>query len=872
MHLLVLLCRINGNLMFRLVWFLLAILPYNAIAQLPQGMQGRNMNIGRIYGKVIDNSTGKGLEFATVRLMATKFDSVSKAPKQTLVTGQITQSNGEFNLEQVPVFGKLTLIISAIGYQTYEQTIAFEKPQQGKLPVFEKDLGNIRIKPDSVLLKEVVVEGSEPLVKMAIDKKVFNVEKNIVSEGGTAEDVLRTVPSLSVDMDGNVTLRNASPQIFIDGKLSPLTIDQIPADAIQSIEVITNPSAKYDASGGMGGIVNIVLKKERRIGFNGSVRAGIDMRGRVNTNADLNIREGKFNFFISGNLNQRRVISYSETTRNNLFGQTPTYLTQISNAIMDRQFMSGRTGLDWFINNRSTITLTQSFMRGDFNPKDKLNIITDSLYSFNAPVSYYTDRNSEIKRYFNNFGTSLLFKHLFPKEGRELTADFNYNGSRSASTNNFSTYNYDPNKVFLNSVTQRQINKGSNDFFTAQADYVTPIDDNKKVESGIRFQYRDFTTLNENSVLNTTSDAFEVIPGLSNNYRFIDQVYAAYATFTQSIGKFGYQAGLRAESSDYVGTLISTNQKFRNQYPISLFPSTFLEYRFNEKNNIQLNYSRRVNRPSFFNLIPFIDYSDSLNLSRGNPALRPEFTHSLELSYLNDLGKNNSVLTSVYLKNSTNLITRYQLFEYNEVYDKMVLMNTYANANNSYAYGIEFTLKNNIKKVVDVTTNINLFNSVINGSNIAANLENEMFSWFAKMNLNFRLPKSFSLQFTGDYRSKAALQMGGGGWGGHGGMGGWGGSSSSAQGYVGERYSIDIAVKKDFWNRKASLSLNVSDVFKTEKNITHTESPLFVQDSWRIRDQRFFRVNFSYRFGKFDSSIFRRKNTRVNTDGMEMGM
>ncbi|MFN4234836.1 MAG: outer membrane beta-barrel protein [Bacteroidia bacterium] len=857
--------------MVRYIISLLTILPLIAGAQIPQGMQGRNMNVGRIYGKVIDNATGKGLEFATVRLMITKFDSVSKAPKQNLVTGQITQSNGEFNLEQVPVFGKLTLIISAIGYQTYEQNIAFEKPTQGKMPVFEKDLGNIRIKPDSVLLKEVVVDGSEPLVKMAIDKKVFNVEKNIVSEGGTAEDVLKTVPSLSVDMDGNVTLRNASPQIFIDGKLSPLSIDQIPADAIQSVEVITNPSAKYDASGGMGGIVNIVLKKDRRIGFNGSVRAGVDMRGRINSNADLNIREGKFNFFISGNINQRRSISYSETTRNNLFGQTPTNLMQISNAVMDRQFMSARTGFDWFINNRSTITITQSLMRGDFNPKDNLNIITDSLFT-NNPVSYFTDRTSNTNRYFNNFSTSLLFKHLFPKEGRELTADINYNGSRSASTNNFSTYNYDPNRTFINSVSQRQINKGSNDFLTAQADYITPLSETQKIETGIRFQYRDFTTLNENAVLNTNSDAFEIIPGLSNNYRFIDQVYAGYITYTQSIGKFGYQVGLRAESSDYVGTLISTNQSFRNQYPISLFPSTFVEYRINEKNNFQLNYSRRVNRPSFFNLIPFIDYSDSLNLSRGNPGLKPEFTHSIELSYLKDLGKNNSVLTSAYFKNSTNLITRYQLFEYNDVYDRMVLMNTYANANNSYAYGIELTIKNNIKKFIEVTTNINLFNSIINGNNIAANLENEMFSWFAKMNLNFRLPKNFSLQLSGDYRSKAALQMGGGGWGGHGGMGGWGGPSSSAQGYIGEKYSIDVAIKKDFWNRKASLTFNVSDVFKTEKNITHTESPLFIQDSWRIRDQRFFRVNFSYRFGKFDSSIFKRKNTRVNTDGMEMGM
>jgi len=288
------------------------------------GMNREQMNVGRFYGKIIDQASGKPIEFATVRLNGQKWDSTAKAMKPTILGGCITPGNGDFSIEKLPPFGEFTLSIDAIGYKPQEMKVKFDikfelgKPMdmQKAMNAVDKDLGNIKLQ-SSTNLKEVVVDGTNPSFKLDIDKKIFNVDKNQVTAGGTAEDVLKTVPSVSVDMDGNVSLRNAAPQIFVDGRPSSLSIDQIPADAIQSIELITNPSAKYDASGGMGGIINIVLKKNRKTGYNGGIRAGIDKFGKFNGGGDINFRDGKFNIFGMLFLNQRRTVMTGYTDRNN---------------------------------------------------------------------------------------------------------------------------------------------------------------------------------------------------------------------------------------------------------------------------------------------------------------------------------------------------------------------------------------------------------------------------------------------------------------------------------------------------------------------------------------------------------------------------
>ncbi|MBK5285977.1 MAG: TonB-dependent receptor family protein, partial [Bacteroidia bacterium] len=336
--------------------------------------------------------------------------------------------------------------------------------------------------------------------------------------------------------------------------------------------------------------------------------------------------------------------------------------------------------------------------------------------------------------------------------------------------------------------------------------------------------------------------------------------------YTNSVHKLGYQAGLRLESYDYVGTLFSQSLTFNNNYPVSLFPSVFLNYRFSEDHNLQLNYTRRINRPSFYQTLPYTDYSDSLNLSRGNPALKPEFTNSFELSHQKTVGSSFNILSSIYLKYTTGLIARYQQTEFDSAAYRNIIISTYQNANESYAYGAELTLKNTFSKKFDVTVNINAYNSVINGKNIEANLSNEQFTWFAKLNSNLKLPKNLSVQLTGDYQSETALAVSSGD-----SRGGYGmGPQSTLQGYIKPNYGIDIALKKEFLKEKnASVTLSFSDILQTKKHESYSESGYFTQNVLRKRDPRFVRLNFSYRFGKFDVSLFKRKNNRNLLDQMQ---
>ncbi|MCY7329302.1 MAG: TonB-dependent receptor, partial [Saprospiraceae bacterium] len=439
----------------RMSWMaLLAVLPTFLFSQFPQSApSGRpnaaQLNIGRFYGKVVDDATGKGLGYASVQLTGMRFDSTAKAMQPVLLAGQLTAENGDFSLENLPIRGQFTLKVTYLGYGEVEQKVSFgsgEKPAGGPPPAtggrpganagaVDKDLGNIRLAVSAQVLKEVTISGEASQVTLALDRKIYRVDKDGVAAGGTAEDAMKNIPSLNVDIDGNLTLRNSAPQIFVDGRPTTLSLDQIPADAIDNVEVITNPSAKYDASGGNAGIVNIVLKKDRKVGYNGSVRTGVDMRGRFNLGGDLNVRQGKINAFVSGNLNQRRSLSTGGTDRQNFFGIPRTNVNQTSDSENQGYFASGRAGVDWFVNNRNTFTVAGSYTTGSFNSTDNLRIQTNTI----GGSSSLALRHSDSLRMFENFGGQLLFKHLFPKEGKEWTADLNYNGVQFNNNGLFNT-------------------------------------------------------------------------------------------------------------------------------------------------------------------------------------------------------------------------------------------------------------------------------------------------------------------------------------------------------------------------------------------------------------------------------------------------
>lgn len=823
--------------------------------------------IGRVYGKVLDAQSKDPIEYAVLQLFLLQQpgDSTGK-----LISGGLSASNGDFSIDNVPLDAPLLLSINFIGYRGQRMPVRLTRGQG--FGAVEKDLGNVRLELSTT--KEVVVEGETPEFKMDFDKRVYDVEKNPMNSGGTAEDVLRNIPSLNVDVDGNVSLRNASPTIFVDGRPTTLTIDQIPSDAIQKVEIITNPSAKYDAGSGNGGIINIILKHNRSTGYNGSFRAGIDKRQRGNGGFDFNAKQGRINFFASGNINQRRTISYGTTERSTEAGGESTFLKQTQQTINDNLFMNGRAGVDFFASNRNTYTLSTNYTSGQFKPFDTIYGRTDTLTSsLSDAFSEYT-RISNTRRQFSNFGGSFLYKHLFAKEGSELTADVNVNAIQSEFLGDYSNV-YDDQSARI----QRQEGGVRQILITSQADYVNKLNEKTRIEVGLRAQVRDYTSSYDNFFRNNVTGVYEEIKQLAVNYAYLDQVYAGYVTYSKDAGSWKYQGGLRLESSRYDGKLLDTTVTFGNRYPAVLLPSMYITKLINEKQDVQLAFSRKIARPSFMQLSPFTDLSDSLNVSRGNPDLRPEFIHNLELSWQWTPKKKHSFIASAYTRYTTNITVRYQLEEYSSLLQQDILVNSYANADYSLAYGLELVSKNSLTSWLDVTTNLNFYNSRIDGTNISSNLTNNISSWWGKMNILARLPKNFTLQLLGEYNSRRALEVGsgerggmGGGGGGFGGPGGpgFGGNGNTAQGFIRPQYGLDISLRKElFKNRSASITLAFTDVFRSRVTDTFGRTDFFTQNTFRRRDPQFWRLNFAWKFGKVDASLFKRKNMRGGEGGME---
>lgn len=875
---------------------ILFLISFGLFAQSPAGgrtggANRQNFNMGHFYGKVVDSKTGKGIDGVSLQLVSNKIDTATKKAAPATLKAAISQPNGDFSLENLPVMGNFTLRFSAIGYKSIEQKVSFglKMPQGGQgdgggreqlMSMVDKDLGNIKLETDAANLGNVTVTSTKALFEMGVDRKIFNVAGNLTSVGQTATEVMKSIPSLSVDIDGNVTMRNATPQLFVDGRPTTMTMDQIPADIIDRVELITNPSAKFDASGGNAGILNIVLKKNKKTGYNGGIRSGVDSRGKINVGGDINLRQNKINFFASGMYNQRKSKSSAFTDRTNLSnGFTQSRIYQQSNPVNNGYFAFIRAGFDYLVDNRNTITLTGNYNRGNFKSSDNQRI--DSLLIEN-PVFNTVAQNSEGN--FRNFGSQFSYKHNFAKSGHDLTADANYNYSKNDNSNFINTQTYLSQYEFKGfPVMQQSLSNGNQKNWTFQSDYENPISDNQKFEAGARASIRDYSNENFQYFFDHPLGKFYLSEQLSSRYKYTDKVYAAYANYSLKVNKWSYQLGFRAESSTYSGSIVHTDVQgtdsvstFKVNFPLSLFPSAFITYKLSEKEDLQFNYSRRINRPNFWQLIPFTDYSDPYNLSVGNARLKPEFTNSFEVAYNNNYTKGANFLVNGFFKYNTNLITRYQYQDVNPDTahhysgSDSVLFNTYLNANNSITYGIELTNKMPIVKGWDMTVNFNLFNSKINLEDPKfKSISNQRTSWFIKWNNSVKFLKTFSLQLSGDYYAKTVLPQGGGG-GGRGGGGFGGGPAATAQGYINPRYSFDIAVRKDWtWKggNSASLSISMNDFLRTQLYSTYSESPFLIQTAERRRDPQILRVNLNYRFGKFDVNLFKRKNTNADQSG-----
>ena len=826
--------------------------------QEPAELQIKSTN--SILGRVVDLQNNKGINAASVQLFAVEGDSTSATSNDSLIAVMLTKSNGDFLISNIPSLATFRIEISAVGYSLYNHIINIGRLSDTE--IIHKDLGNVVMARENQQLQTVTIVAQRPALKLGIDKKIFDVSKSITSKGGTAVDVMKNIPSVSVDVDGNVQLRNSSPTIFVDGRPTILTLDQISSDDIDRIEIITNPSAKYDASS-TAGIINVILKKDKRYGLNGLVSITGGVPTRYSGNVNLNLRQGKFNFFVSSHYNYGNSDGHGESFRQNKSdGIVENYFNQQSLNNRKREFFALRGGVDFFLDNRNTFTLSQGYVNGKF---DNNQTQDQEYYDAQNELIQTGKRISNGHFQFKRNSSSLYYTHKFPKEGETLDASVkvNYGGVTSANAivNSF----YDKQDVLTGDPSVVNDDGANNNTqITTKIDYVNPLGDDKKIEAGLRSYTNDYTShFNSYSVKNGTKTKLP----LSNNYEYTENVQAAYFTYTSKIGSIGYQAGLRGEYSKFSGTLIDSSRKFGYEYPSkidnildALFPSLYLSKKLNETDELQLNYSRRIRRPDFWQLNPFIDINDPLNIQQGNPELKPEYTNSLEFNYSKSFKNNSNFLASIYFRNTTGDITRFSdtltSKQYadlqNAAVDPNAILNTFINAEHTNRAGLELTWQQKFGSNFDITPNINVGYRKVNASQKSLDLSNEGFDFSAKFTSNYKIKtkepanvfNNLSFQLTAEYRSPSVIP----------------------QGKRLERFSSDFALQKDiFKNNRGSITFSVEDIFNSHKFGVIYNTPTFYQESYNMRQVRSFRLTFSYKFGNSDFTVFRKNNDREDS-------
>lgn len=816
-----------------LVLIFLLISNVASYAQMP-GMGGGNMKnmkdpkLGRVYGKVLDAKTKQPVEYASVQVLWFNKDS--------LLNGALVKENGDFAIDGLPSFGQVRVKIKFIGYKDYVQKVFIVPPDK-----VDQDLGDIKLEPDSKLLNEVDVVAEKSAVVLSIDKRTYNVEKDLSVKGGTGVDVMKNIPGLTVDADGNVQLRNQSPTIFVDGRPTTLTLQQIPADQIDRVEIITNPSVKYDASA-TGGILNVILKKNSKPGYNGMLMGYIGTGDRYGGMGNINLKEGKWNFSMMYNFNQAINKTTGFTKRTQLdSGIITGHYNQDNAARMLQMFNFGRFGIDYNIDVRNTISFNGMVMGGKFKTHDEQKYTADYIIS-PSTINIFGDQVNNQNAAFQNYNGQLLYKRTYPTAGKELTIDGNYNYTISHNDYLFTTTTHlDPDTIAAS--TRYQKNEGGTEAnqYVFQLDFVNPLSETRKFETGLKAYYKNSISANTTYTANGSEDAYEKENNMSNRYMIDDMINAAYVNFSdKTFWNIGYQAGLRFEQSYYAGNITDKNQKFSYSYPStgddllkSIFPGIYLSKKLNKNQEVQVNFSRKISRPNFFQLMPFVMFADKQNYRIGNPQLKPEFKNIAEANY-NKIFSKGSYLASGYFRYEEQPITD---VAYPSPSDPDVLVNTTINGDNAVRYGLENTFKLTLFKNLDWTINANAYYIFIKGTVVQNEpiVKAEGYAWNAKTTLSYKFPKQFTFQVNGNYESPKILLLG----------------------VANEIYSMDLSLNKMI-GTKWIFNATLSDVFNTRRMGTHFETPYYIQDLSRRRESRYFRFTITYLFGKMDASIFKR--------------
>jgi outer membrane receptor protein involved in Fe transport len=800
---------------------------------------------GKVSGVVFDKETGTPLADATVKLTG-KGDSVFVASMSTNKKGSF-----EFNIP----FGKYKLRISFIGYKNFVKRIELTSENPNVY------LGSIMLEPGTETTAEIEVEDEVPVMENQIDKKVYNVEKSLVSESGSVVDALKNLPSVTVDSDGKVYLRgNSNVNILINGMPSatlgsdPSTVlEQISSKMVETIEIMSNPSSKYDPEG-TSGIINIVLKKKQDDGINGSLSLNAGTQDKYTSSINLTVRKNKFT--INGNYSFRlfNMSGDGSSYKKTYLGDTTYFYNQISNNSDKMSSHFGTLGVDYEYSKKSLFSLSGNYNYREMNMNEN-SINTNWSNSTLNPTEYLNNLAKNNKGY--GFDINGRHKLKFETPKKELTTSIQYS-NMNMNDANWTRKTDDITNLLL--LSQKDSTQNNMELFSFQSDFIIPIgnaelkDNNSstipnnpspgpgpmgpgnpmgpnsststgsstisKVEMGVKGALRTMNSDYNSNYLDLNSQNWIYNNLTSNNFEYKEQIFSAYTNYTNKIFDIGYQFGVRLEQAFTKSNQLTIKENYENDY-FSFFPSVYLTKTFAQTNELQFSYTRRINRPHTFMLNPFTDYSDQQNLRKGNPYLKPEYINALEFSYMKYFSYL-SASGAVFYRNVSDAINRIVT-----VVDSTTSISTFANVSKSSSYGLEFILSGSITKWWSINGSTSYSKTTVTGDNIAGGTNNSGDVWSAKLMSSFSFKNLFDFQVSYFYSGKMV----------------------TAQGSMDPMQVMDIAIKKDFFDKRASLNLRVSDVLNTMKFAVTSTSSTFDYIFSRRRDSRAVFLTLTIRFG-----------------------
>lgn len=795
----------------------------------------------KITGQLIDGENQEALPFATVVLL--------KATDSSQVTFATADESGKFTL-LAPKGKEYLLKADFLSYHPLFRRIDLTD-NAGEIQI-----GKLGLRPDSEVLDAVEIVAKEEMMIVEADKRIFNVGADLTSVGGSLADVMDNIPSVTVDAEGNISLRgNGNVRILINGKPSGMTrnaanfIQQLPSDLVEKIEVITNPSAKYDAEG-TGGIINIVMKKNQKGGWNGSVDVGAAWPHRYNLSLNLNYRTGKINGFFGYGTRYRDIPGYGISDRRTFFADSTEILDQDENWRRTGLSHNVRGGFDFYPAENTTITASATVDVGEdlnFGEVDYLYFLpSGQMHMSSFRETEETEEELDIDYQIN-------FEQKFKRKGQKLTADVIYSLGQEKEA-------MDAEQVFNNfgevpDLFQDINNEEFNRMWTFQADYVHPLGkpeegkargrgrrDAKRLETGFRGSFRNIGNDYKVDELNTETGDWERLENVSNEFDYQEDILAYYAMAQSSFGRLKYQLGLRAEYTRLRTELINTGETNDRDF-LNLFPTAHFTYALSKEHSWQLSYSRRVRRPRFWELNPFYTFQNPLNFRSGNPNLNPEFTHSMETGYL-FFGENMTLTTSLFYRHTTGVIQRIS-----EVQEDGVTLTMPQNLATQDDSGLEIALTLNPTDWFQLNASSNIFYGVISSDNPELdNLEAEFFTVNGRGNARFTLNSKTNAQLTGFYRAPRNI----------------------AQGRVKAFYGLDFALTRDILKDKGNISFRVRDIFNSRKWRSSVEDETFTIVSERQWRPRQFILGFSYRINQDKNSRQRRGGSRGGGGGDDM--